>query len=142
MVEAEQPHALLFGLLFELLYLERLYEKAAATLLPVRVLGPPHVDDDPDAAVFYSDQRPCTLLRIRLSGVVVNAVQIPGAYLECQTYCSQKRSERYLAAPSQRMVTTVPDSISLATSSAVATAAPAEMPMRIPSSRATRLTIS
>src|ERR671921_43217 len=142
MVEAEQPHVLLVGPLLESLYLERLYEKAAAALLLVRVLGPPHVDDDPDAAIVYADQRPGTLLRIRFSGVVVNAVQISGAYLEWQTYCSQNRSERYLSAPSHRMVTIVPDSISLATSSAVATAAPAEMPMRIPSSRATRLTIS
>src|SRR5215210_7099917 len=84
MVEAEKPHVLLFGPLCELLYLERLYKKAAVALLLVRVLGLPHVDDDLDAAVVYADQRPGTLLRVRFSGVVVNAVQIPGAYLERQ----------------------------------------------------------
>src|SRR5215212_3322308 len=84
MVEAEQPHVLLFGPLFELLYLERLYEKAAAALLLVRVLGPPHVDDDLDPAVVYTDQRAGTLLRIRFYGVIVDLAQVPGAYLERQ----------------------------------------------------------
>src|SRR5215207_743655 len=83
-VEAKQPHVLLFGLLLELHYLERLYEKAAAALLLVCVLGPPHVDNDPDAAVVYTDQGAGTLLGVRFSGVVVNAVQVPGAYLERQ----------------------------------------------------------
>src|SRR5215211_489799 len=82
MVEAKQPHVFLFGPLFELLYVERLYEKAAAALLLVRVLGPPHVDYDPDAAVIYPDQGPGTLLRVRFPGVVVDAVYIPGAYLK------------------------------------------------------------
>src|SRR5829696_2031594 len=82
MVEAEQPHVLLVGPLLESLYLERLYEKAAAALLLVRVLGPPHIDDDLDAAAFDADQRTGTLLRVRLFGVVVDLPQVPCAYLE------------------------------------------------------------
>src|ERR671911_1150650 len=84
MVEAEQPHVFLFGLLLELLYLQRLYEKTAAALLLVRVLGPPHVDDDLDAAVIYPDQRSGTLLGVSISCVVVDLAQIPRAYLERQ----------------------------------------------------------
>src|SRR5918995_5671787 len=82
MVEAEQPHVLLVGPLLESLYLERLYEKAAAALLFVRVLGPPHVDDDLDAAAVDADQRAGTLLGVRFPGVVVDPPQIPCAYLE------------------------------------------------------------
>src|SRR5919107_1010802 len=82
MVEAEQPHVLLVGPLLESLYLQRLYEKAAAALLLVRVLGPPHVDHDLDAAAVDTDQRAGTLLGIRFSGVVVDLPQIPCAYLE------------------------------------------------------------
>src|ERR671911_2657045 len=82
MVEAEKSHVLLFGQLLEPLYLQRLDEKAAAALLLVRVLGPPHVDDDLDAAAVYTDQRAGTLLRIRFPGVVVDLPQIPCAYLE------------------------------------------------------------
>src|ERR671914_2000519 len=82
MVEAQQPHLLLFGLLLELLYLQRFDEEAAAALLLVRVLGPPHVDDDLDAAAVDTDQRAGTLLRVRFSGVVVDLPQIPCAYLE------------------------------------------------------------
>src|SRR5829696_6368233 len=82
MVEAEQPHVLLFGLLLESLYLERLDEKAAAALLLVRVLGPPHVDDDFDTAAVDADQRTGTLLRVRFSSVVVDLLQVPCAYLE------------------------------------------------------------
>src|SRR5215218_6003404 len=82
MVEAEQPQVLLFGLFLELLYLQRLDEKAAAALFLVRVLGPPHVDDDLDAAAVDTDQRTGTLLRVRFSGVVVDLPQIPCAYLE------------------------------------------------------------
>src|SRR5215216_5390718 len=141
MVEAEQPHVLLFGLFLELLYLQRLDEKAAAALFLVRVLGPPHVDDD-----FVPPLSIPTSAPAHSSGYASLAwswicPKSPARILS-GTYSSQKCSERYLSAPSQRMVTTVPDSISLATSSAVATAAPAERPMRIPSSRATRLTIS
>src|SRR5215216_5857234 len=84
MVEAEQPQVLLFGLFLELLYLQRLDEKAAAALFLVRVLGPPHVDDDLDAAAVDTDQRTGTLLRVRFSGVVVDLPQIPCAYLERQ----------------------------------------------------------
>src|ERR687896_248386 len=84
MVEAEQPHVLLVGPLLESLYLERLYEKAAAALLLVRVLGPPHVDDDLDAAAFDAYQRTGTLLRVRLFGVVVDLPQVSCAYLERQ----------------------------------------------------------
>src|SRR5918995_1324526 len=83
MVEAEQPHVLLFGLLLESLYLERLDEEAAAALLLVRVLFPPH-DDDFDTAAVYADQRTGTLLRVRFSGVVVDLLQVSCAYLERQ----------------------------------------------------------
>src|SRR5688572_1296809 len=82
MVEAEQSHVLLFGLLLESLYLERLDEKAAAALSLVRVLGPPHVDDDLDTTAVDADQRASTLLRVRFSGVIVDLPQIPCAYLE------------------------------------------------------------
>src|SRR5918994_478340 len=82
MVEAEQSHVLLSGLLLEFLYLERLDEKAAAALFLVRVLGPPHVDDDFDTAAVDTDQRTGTLLRVRLFGVVVDLPQVPCAYLE------------------------------------------------------------
>src|SRR5215210_3957315 len=85
MVEAEQPHVSLFGLLLELLYGERLYEKPSAALLLVRVLGPPHVDDDPDAAAVDSDKRAGTLLGVGFYGVIVDPVHVPGAYLERQT---------------------------------------------------------
>src|SRR5918997_2901726 len=82
MVEAEQPHILLLGMLLESLYLKRLDEKAAAALLLVSVLGPPHVDYDLDAAAVDADQRTCTLLRIRFSGVIADLPQIPCANLE------------------------------------------------------------
>src|SRR5687768_12632892 len=84
MIEAQQPHLLLFGLLLELLYLQRFDEEAAAALLLVRVLGPPHVDDDFDAAAVDADQRTGTLLRVRFSGVVVDLLQVSCAYLERQ----------------------------------------------------------
>src|ERR671911_3038488 len=82
MVEAEKSHVLLFGQLLEPLSLQRLDEKAAAALLFVRVLGPPHVDDDLDAAAVDADQRAGTLLGVRFPGVVVDPPQIPCAYLE------------------------------------------------------------
>src|SRR5918997_734452 len=103
MVEAEQPHVLLVGRLLESLYLGRLYEKAAAAPLLVRFLGPPHVDDDLDAAAFDADQRTGTLLRVRLFGVVVDLPQVPCAYLERQLTaprssrrgtCRRRRKER------------------------------------------------
>src|SRR5215213_7997937 len=85
MVEAKQPHILLLlGLLLELLYFERLYEKAAAALLLVRILGPPHVHDDLHATAVDTDQRAGTLLRIRLLGVVVDLPQVPCTNLERQ----------------------------------------------------------
>src|ERR1700688_2451008 len=58
---------------------------------------------------------------------------------------SQKPSERYLSAPSQRTVTMVPAAprgTSSATASAAATLAPAETPTRNPTSRARRHTIA
>src|SRR5918993_4273330 len=82
MVEAEQSHLLLFGPLLESLYLQRLDEETAAALLLVRVLGPPHVEDDLDAAAVDADQRASTLLRIRFSGMIADLPQIPCAYLE------------------------------------------------------------
>src|SRR5829696_1145885 len=84
MVETKQPHVSLFGLFLEPLYREWIYEKAAAALLLVRILGPPHVDDYLDAAVVDTNQRASTLLGVRLSGVVVDPTQVPGAYLERQ----------------------------------------------------------
>src|SRR5919112_955364 len=82
MVEAEQAHVLLFGLLLESLYFQRFDEKAAAALLLVCVLGPPHVDDDLDATAVDTDKRTGTLLRVRFSSVVVDLPQVPCAYLE------------------------------------------------------------
>src|SRR5215212_2889423 len=82
MVKAESAHVLLFGLLLEFLYFQRFDEKAAAALLLVRVLCPPHVDDDLDAAAVDTDKRTGTLLRVRFSGVVVDLPQVPCAYLE------------------------------------------------------------
>src|SRR5215216_915915 len=84
MVEAEQHHVLLLGLLLELLYLERLYEKAAVALLLVRVLGPPNVDYDLDVAAVGTDQRAGTFFGVRFSGVIVDLPQVPCAYLERQ----------------------------------------------------------
>src|ERR671920_778227 len=72
-----------FGLLLEFLYFQRFDEKAAAALLLVRVLGPPHVGDDLDAAAVDTDKRTGTLLRVRFSGVIVDLPQVPCAYLEC-----------------------------------------------------------
>ena len=80
-VEPQKPHVLLFGPLLELLYRKRLDEKPAATLLLVRVLGLPHVHDDPDAAV-YADERTGALLRVRFFGMFVDAIDVPRAYLE------------------------------------------------------------
>src|SRR5215204_2747039 len=82
-VEAEQPHVSLFGPFLELLYLQRLDEKAAAALFLMRVLRPPHIHYDLDAAVD-TDQCAGTLLGVRFSGVVVDPVQVPNAYLERQ----------------------------------------------------------
>src|SRR5918994_755395 len=84
MVEAEQPHVLLFGLLLESFFLGRLDEKGAVALLLVLFPSPPHVDDDFDTAAVYADQRTGTLLRVRFSGVVVDLLQVSCAYLERQ----------------------------------------------------------
>ena len=55
---------------------------------------------------------------------------------------SQKRSLRYLSAPSQSTVTITPLATVLAKRMAAATLAPEEMPTINPSSRASRLTVS
>src|ERR687889_62337 len=82
MVEAEQAHVLLFGLLLESLYFRRFDKKAAPALLLMCVLGPPHVDDDLDAAAVDTDKRTGTLLGVRFSSVVVDLPQVPCSYLE------------------------------------------------------------
>src|SRR5919107_3523686 len=82
MVEAEQAHVLLFGLLLESLYFQRFEEKAGAALPLVCVPGPPHVDDDLDATAVDTDKRTGTLLGVRFSSVVVDLPQVPCAYLE------------------------------------------------------------
>src|SRR5215216_1181861 len=108
-VEPQKPHVLLFGPLLELLYRERLDEKPPAALLLVRVLGPPHVHDDPDAATVYAHQRPGALFRIRLCGVLVDEVDVPRAYLERQATpprssrrgtCQPRRTRWWRRSPS------------------------------------------
>src|SRR5918997_7228295 len=83
-VEPQEPHILLFGPLLEFLYRERLDEKPPASLLFVRVLGPPHVHDYPDAAAVYAHQRPGAFFRVRLRGMLVDEADVPRAYLERQ----------------------------------------------------------
>src|SRR5215218_5734531 len=84
MVEPQQPHVLLFGPLLEPLYRERLDEKPPAALLLMRVLGPPHVHDDPDAAAVDTDERAGALLRVSIFCVLVDTIDVPRAYLERQ----------------------------------------------------------